>query len=338
MYNPKYMIDAISNNVRTTKNPFGIPKFLLNRWHLGVKPLARSGDSMLFTGLMYQFSPYIEKSTEYLAQFEDSKWQEYLKFAKYVPGYLSGSGLWLIALKNQKKEYDTVLQNIVRILRASHVDFFYRPELDDYSGILLYDLGDQDAFIRHARYVAKKLKRAGIKRLITVDPHTTYALKVLFPKYTGISFDVKPYFELINFRSQKAAHGKGTSSDHQKEGKTEGYLTVNNLLTVGIERITLHDPCFYGRYLEVSDTPRRVLANLDIECANIRNSGTFTSCCGGPAESISPKLSSEIADRRLNDLNTTGDKIIAFCPICLGNLRKSGAKVDDLANLIASKL
>jgi Fe-S oxidoreductase len=65
------------------------------------------------------------------------------------------------------------------------VDFFYDPRLDDYSGVLLYDLGDQDSFVQHAKYVAAKLKQNGIRKLITVDPHTTYALKILFPKYTG---------------------------------------------------------------------------------------------------------------------------------------------------------
>jgi Fe-S oxidoreductase len=308
MYNPRDMIDVISGNVRTTRNPFGIPKFLLNQWHYDVQAPS-AGDAMLFTGLMYQFSPYIEKSTAYLAQFEDSPWSDYLRFAKYVPGYLSGLGLWMMTSYAEKKEYGAVLQSIVRILKASRVDFFYRPELDDYSGVLLYDFGDQDAFVRHARYVAAKLKKAGIRKLITVDPHTTYALKVLFPKYADAVFDVKPYFEVITLQPRN-----------------------------GTRRVTLHDPCFYGRYLEMSDTPRSVLANLGIDCVNIRNSGTFTGCCGGPAESISPKLSSDIVNRRISDLNATGEPIIAMCPICLGNLRKAGAKVEDLATLIAAGL
>lgn len=308
MYNPRDMIDVIAGNVRMTRNPFGIPKFLLNQWHYGVQAPS-AGDAMLFTGLMYQFSPYIEKTTTYLAQFEDSRWSDYLRFARYVPGYLSGLGLWMMTSYTQKKESDVVLQNIVRILKASHVDFFYRPELDDYSGVLLHDFGDQEAFVRHARYVADKLKKAGIRKLITVDPHTTYALKILFPKYADAVFDVKPYFEMISLQPQN-----------------------------GARRVTLHDPCLYGRYLEMSDMPRRVLANIGIECVNIRNSGEFTSCCGGLAESISPKLSTEIVKKRIYDLNATGEPIIALCPICLGNLRKAGAKVEDLATLIADGL
>jgi len=108
-------------------------------------------------------------------------------------------------------------------------------------------------------------------------------------------------------------------------------FTSNN----GDQRVTLHDPCFYGRYLELSDVPTKVLANLGIECVQVRNSGLFTNCCGGPAESISPKLSKEVLDRRVEELQSAGAPIIAMCPICLGHLEKSGAQVEDLATLIA---
>ena len=91
--------------------------------------------------------------------------------------------------------------------------------------------------MRHAEFVAVHSKQAGVKKLITVDPHTTYAVKVLFPKYIGERFDVKTYFELIDFSSK---NGNG--------------------------RVTIHDSCFYGRHLELSDVPREVLATLGVEC------------------------------------------------------------------------
>ena len=202
MYNPKDIIEIIAGNVRKTKNPFGIPKFLVNRWYKGLH-VPRTGDAMLFTGLMYQFGPYIEKSTGYLAKYEDTTWADFIRFAGYVPSYLSGLGLAMITPGGEKKKFNAILRNIADILKASRVDFYYRPDLDDYSGVLLYDLGDQEGFVQHARYVAQKLNNAGIKKLITVDPHTTYALKVLFPKYTGIRFEVKTYFELVDFQSKK---------------------------------------------------------------------------------------------------------------------------------------
>ena len=305
MYNPRDIIDLIADNVRKTRSPFGIPKFMANTWWKKTA-IGRDGDALLFTGLMYQFVPYIDKTTHYLERYEDTGWANYLHYVKYIPKFLSGIGLALMTSGKEKKESGQILKNVVKILKKSNVDFCYRPELDDYSGILLYDLGDQEGFVHHAKIVAAKLKQAGIKKIITVDPHTAYALKVLYPKYTGISFEVKTYFELINFSSSNGNH-----------------------------RVTLHDPCFYGRYLELSDVPTKVLADLGIECVSVRNSGLFTSCCGGPAESISPKLSREVLDRRVEELQVTGAPIVAMCPICLGNLEKSGAQVEDLSTLIA---
>lgn len=305
MYHPKDIIDLIADNVRKTRNPFGMPKFLVNNWwkKAGVR---KDGDALLFTGLMYQFTPYIDKSTRYLELFEDSFWARFIRFGKYPPKFLSGLGLALMTSGKEKKKSNKILLNIAHILTLSNVDFFYRPELDDYSGILLYDLGDQETFVQHAQYVAGKLKQAGVKKLITVDPHTTYALKILFPKYADADFEVKTYFELVDFPSKN-----------------------------GSRQVTLHDPCFYGRYLELADVPRKVLAGLNIECAPVKNEGLFTNCCGGPAESVSPKLSKEVRDRRMVELETTGAPIVAMCPICLGNLKKSGAAVEDLSEVIA---
>jgi len=307
MYNPKDIIDALAANVRKTRSPFGIPKCLDNTWWKKI-PLPRESDALLFTGLMYQFNPYIEKFTQYLQKYEDTKLGASLsRLARFAPSRLSGIGLAMMTPREEKERANKILRDIATILIKSRVDFYYKPDLDDYSGILLYDLGDQEGFVQHAKYVAGKLKKAGVKKIITVDPHTTYALKVLYPECTGETFDVKAYFELINLSSE---NGTGV-------------------------HITLHDPCFYGRYLELSDVPRNVLANLGVTVDEVRNSGTFTSCCGGPAESVSPALSREVMERRVKELQSTRAPIVAMCPICLGNLRKSGADVEDLSAVIA---
>lgn len=305
MYKPKDIIELIANNVRKTRNPFGAADSMINDWWNGTS-MHREGDAMLFTGLMYQLVPYIEKTTRYLERYEDSYLANYVRFGKYMPKFLVRLTFRFLASKEDKNKFNGILKSIVEILLKSKVDFCYRPELDYYSGILLYDLGDIDGFISHARFVANTLKENGINKLITVDPHTTYALKVLYPKYTGETFEVKTYFELLNLRGEN-----------------------------GTKQVTLHDPCFYGRYLELSDVPVKVLENLGIECVAVRNSGQFTNCCGGPAESISPKLSTEVLSRRVEELQATGAPIVAMCPICMGALIKGGVEVEDLSTLIA---
>jgi Fe-S oxidoreductase len=304
MYKPRDIVELIADNVKKTKNPFGAPGSVINRWWKTLN-LPREGDSLLFTGFMYQSVPYIEMTTRYLERYEDSGIANYVKYGRYMPKVLVGLGLSLMASKEETRKFNGMLHSIVNVLKSSKVDFFYKAELDHYSGVLLYDLGDMDGFVSHARFVADKLKENGVKKLITVDPHTTYAMKVLYPKYVGETFEVKTYFELVNFTG---AHGA--------------------------RQVTLHDPCMYARFLEMSDVPTKVLQNLGIECVEAKNSGEFTNCCGGPAESISPKLSRELVDRRIEELQSTGAPIVAMCPICMANLMKGGVEVEDLSTLI----
>ena len=305
MYNPRHIIDVLADNIRKTRNPFGAGNKTMNKWWKGAN-LPSQGDTMLYTGLMYQLMPYIKKTTHQIERFEDTKLADYVGYQKYVPKMLVKSAFVFMADQKDKEDSNNILKAMVKLLKKSNVNFFYKPELDFYSGILLYDLGDNEGFIEHAKFVAEKLKANGIKKIITVDPHTTYALKVLNPKYTGIEFDVKTYFELINFEARD-----------------------------GNSQVTLHDPCFYGRYLELSDVPRKILDKFGIEHVEVRNSGKFTHCCGGPAESVSPALTKEILTKRYATLQETGKPILAMCPVCLGNLQKIGANVEDLSVFLA---
>jgi len=305
MYHPKEIIGLIAGNLQKSRNPFGVSNSVLNGWWRDI-PLRREGEAMLFTGLMYQSIPYIQRMTDQLARFEDTFWARFLSLGRYVPVFAASLAFRFMAPAGDKKKFNGIVRDIHRVLIRSNVDFFYRPELDFYSGILLYDLGDVDGFARHARFVASTLKAKGIRKLITVDPHTTYAMKVLYPEYTGESFEVSTYFERLD-------------------------LKVKN----GGQRVALHDPCFYGRYLELSDVPVKVLHNLGIETVPVRNSGKFTHCCGGPAESISPRLTEEVLGRRVEELKASGAPVVAMCPICLGNLLRAGVPAEDLSTLVA---
>jgi Fe-S oxidoreductase len=312
MYNPRDIINLIAANIRKTRNPFGIPNSQINTWWREAPGCTRRpGDALLLTGLMYQSIPYIEATTRYLERLEGSRWADYLRFAhlsRYIPSFLVGRAFALLTSAAEKQQFDGILQAICRLLTKSGVDFFYHPDMDFYSGILLYDLGDQEGFVEHARFVARTLKLHGVRKIITVDPHTTYALKELYPKYTGVSFEVQPYFALL--RPNEVSRGNGRPP------------------------VAIHDPCFYGRYLKVAEGPRRLLTGLGLTYAEARNCGEFTSCCGGPAESVSPALNREILGRRVAELKANGAPVVTFCPICLANLIKAGLPVEDLASLL----
>lgn len=305
MYDPNEIVELIAANLRKTRNPFGVANCVINTWWKDF-PISRHGDAMLFTGLMYQSIPYIEKTTAWLARYEDTSLAPYVRYGRMAPAFLTSLAFRFLASKEDKKKFNDILVSVHRVLEKSETSFFYRPDLDFYSGILLHDLGDSEGFARHAAFVAKKLKENGVSKLITVDPHTTYAMKVLYPRVTGESFEVRTWFELAGIREQNAS-----------------------------VRVTLHDPCFYGRYLGMSDIPYKIFEKLGIDCVRQINSGEFTNCCGGPAESVSPRLTNEVLGRRIEELNSAEAPVIAMCPICLGNLLRAGVAAEDFSTLVA---
>ena len=126
MFSPKDIIDVLAQNVRQTMSPFGIPRFMVNTWYKD-QDLPDDGEYLLYTGLMYQFTPYIEKSTQYLESFEDTSKARYLKYARYVPGYLSGTGLALMTRAREKSEAGQPLKNVVRLLQAVQGEFWLPP-------------------------------------------------------------------------------------------------------------------------------------------------------------------------------------------------------------------
>ena len=301
MFDPKLLLDVLSRNVRKSGNPLGVDKGRINTWWREVE-VTDSGEWLFFTGMMYQLMPYIESTVRYLERFESSRLQPLFKLSANLPvpfGILSR-----VTPEESVKEVAGILRGIHKLLVSSGTDVFYDPEIDTYSGVLLHDLGDENGFAEHALRVSKALESAGVEKIVTADPHTTYALKVLYPKYTGREFTVKSYIELI------------------RPGKVERR-----------ESFVLHDPCYYGRYLEISDRIRDVLGEAGVEFTEPKYSGKLTNCCGGPIEAISPAISREIARLRLTEL---GDgRIITSCPICMANLRRAGGRTVDLAEVVS---
>ena len=105
MYKPRDIIELIAGNVKKTGNPFGASSRVINGWWKNV-PLPREGDGLLFTGLMYQSVPFIEKTTTYLERYEDAALGKYVKYGRFVPKLLVGWGFALLASKEEKRKFN----------------------------------------------------------------------------------------------------------------------------------------------------------------------------------------------------------------------------------------
>ncbi len=291
------MLDLISNSMRKTGLPLKISREAVNDWWKSLS--LGEGEFFFFTGLLYQLTPYIESTVEKLEKIENSRAKSLLPLLKALPQFFVRTAI----RPRSKGLYSKIVKSVYELLRSSGVSLWYEPKLDYYSGVLLYDLGEEELFEEHANFVTEKLEKGGVKKLVTIDPHTTYALRELYPKFVGRSFKVVSYIELLE-------NSRGFSR----------------------EKVVLHDPCYYARYLNLHGKLRSVLENFGVEFSEVRNSREMTSCCGGPIESLSATLSREIARVRVEELN--GGKIVTACPICLSNLKRAGGDVVDLAILL----
>jgi len=303
MIEPKLLLKMVKRNMHTSKNPFGINTESLNTWWKN-EDVSKDGDWFLFTGLMYQLAPFIDGTLSYLEKIEKSKIAQKIAFSPVFMG-ISGFVVGNSFSKSLHGEVDHILLNIHNLLVNSNVNVFYNPHLDNYSGIMLHDLGDDVSFELHANAIADNLKEHGVDKIITVDPHTTYAMKELYPEFTSVKFKVKSYIEMIELKNGEV----------ERNGE-----------------FGVHDPCYYSRYCEMEEFLSSFLKKAGIPCFIPENSGEMTSCCGGAAEYSSPIISREIARLRIEEFGKR--EIVTACPICLISLRRGGGNVKDLAMIL----
>ena len=212
------------------------------------------------------------------------------------------------------KEHNKILENVAITLIKSGVSFNYVYENDAYSGALLYDLGLEEDFSMHAEGVFRKLKERGVEGVITIDPHTTHMMREVYPKFIdGYDLDVRNYLEILA--------EKGISGKLRKE-------------------VTIHDPCLFARYERIVEQPRRLLESIGVDVREPERCRNMTLCCGGPIESLSPRISREVASLRMEELAKYGKEVVTMCPICNLSLSKvkPDAELRDISHYLVEAL
>jgi hypothetical protein len=266
-------------------------------WAKGLN-LPSGGETILYTGQMYQLVPAINSMSHQLAKFENSWITGFFGLGRMANKIINLSGLMARNNPEEQKSYDEPLRNIARLLNAAGIKFGYLYQKDLYSGALVYDEGLDDAFVAHARLVYGILKDHHVKQLITVDPHTTNILRSVYPEVIkGFDIQVKSYLEVL--AEQKLGLVKELNRD-----------------------VTIHDSCIYARHENMVDQPRLLLKKGGMRIIEAELSGKLTHCCGGPLESLFPGKAVEIAQRRVDQLSGCAKQVVTLCPICMANLKR----------------
>jgi Fe-S oxidoreductase len=213
-----------------------------------------------------------------------------------------------------------VITALCAILEKGGIGFSVLDEEGD-PGLLLHQLGEQEAGAAAARELVEKIRGSGARTIITPDAEAYQALKVGFGERPPLT-DV----EIL----------------HTSEFlvKLLGRLTFNKPKH---KRISYHDPCILARGAPSLDAPRAIVRHIaESEALEIgpwnRELANCSGECGG-VPFTTPALSKKAAERRVREaLDIGADLIVAGSPAGAAVLAGNGIEVQELCEWVANSL
>jgi Fe-S oxidoreductase len=209
---------------------------------------------------------------------------------------------------------------LARLLQRAEVSFgiLGNDETDDGNEVEM--LGEDGLLEMVADKNISRFKALGVKKIVTLSPHTYNAFKNIYPRFGG-NFEVKHYSQLL-----------------------PGLINAGRIRPPKLKNvsITYHDPCFLGRWNGEYKAPRKALQAIGgaqlIEMARNRKSAL---CCGGGSGNYYTDLLGGSEDSpariRARQAHATGADILAVaCPNCLTML-EDAVKVEGLEEKIQVK-
>lgn len=306
----------LADNLRMRGSVLPVPPAAATRWAHGLG-LPHGGETVLYTGALYQLIPYIAAMGRAQERLADSPLAQLAGLGRAANRVVNISAFMARPGARARDEYNRSLRNVAGLLRAAGVEFGYLGAEELYSGALIHDLGADGVFEAHAHRVHEMLRAHGVRRLITVDPHTTHMLRQVYPEVLeGYGLVVESYLEVLAGAGLQPQRPDGVSD----------------------ETLAIHDSCYYARGMNMTDEPRHLLERAGTEVREPEFAGKFTWCCGGPVESIYPKKAHEGGRKRAEQLAAVAGRAVTMCPICLVNLRRAapaGLRVDDISDYLA---
>lgn len=205
-----------------------------------------------------------------------------------------------------------------RLLQKAGVKFATMGQDEPCCGSTLMRVGQRKAYEELAKKNVERFEALGVRRIVTACPGCYTTLKKSLEEQGS---DIR------------VVHIAQEIADLVRSGKLR--------LKKSEERMTYHDPCHLGRLGGVFEEPRDIIKAV-ATLVEMPNHGYEARCCGAGAglQSAFPKLSKELASKRVAEAKATGaTTIVTCCPFCETQLRTvPGMKVVDLMELLLDSI
>jgi len=314
----------IKDNILKKGNPLGLSSDEFCNWAKELK-IPKTGETILYTGCEYQLLPYTYSLIELVKKMGPFglKSNMFLSATKALEKIcLNAPKIFMSLTAKDKNLYDELLRKYVRVLQGFGIDFAYLYGEEPYAGGLLYEFGFLEELSAYAQRVYEIFKKRGVKRIITISPHSLELLYKVYPLYVkDFNITVLHYTQVLKEALQKSDKNLNLAFSQE---------TV----------VTIHDPCHLARSLNIIEEPRFILQAIkgvkikEVEPCSKR----FTGCCGAPLETLLPEITELVAQRRLEELQSTGAQlVVTICPFCYFNFKKLkslGIIVKDLIEIL----
>lgn len=224
------------------------------------------------------------------------------------------------------KRNQAIARNFITICNAAGVKVGIMGKEEKCCGEPARKMGNEYLYQMMAAENIELLKGYEVKKIVTTCPH---CFNTLARDYKDLGLDVP----------------------------VEHYSTyLHTLLRSGALKLTpepfvftYHDSCYLGRYMDIIEPPRSILAQAGGQISEMNKSSYDSFCCGAGGGRIlaEEKLGSKISEARVKMATDTGAPLlVSNCPFCLtmfeDGIKTGGAEgqlqVRDLAEIVVERI
>jgi Fe-S oxidoreductase len=201
-------------------------------------------------------------------------------------------------------------QAFARVLQRAGVNFACLARQELCNGETARRLGNEYLYQTMAQMCVETINAVATRKIIVNCPHCFNTIKNEFPQFGG-------QYEVVH------------AAEFVKQLIDSGKLAVEGRFG---KRTAYHDSCYYGRFNDVYDEPRDVLAKSGAGVVEMERHRQFGMCCGAGGGRM---WIEEDPDKRVNllrtdqALKTDPEAIAVSCPFCMTML-SDGIKAKDL--------
>jgi Fe-S oxidoreductase len=224
---------------------------------------------------------------------------------------------WVGAMGSYDNRSQKIALSFAKLLNEAGVKFAILGNKEKNSGDTPRRLGNEFLFQELATKNIEEFEKAGVKKIITTDPHAYNIFKNEYPDF-GLEAEVFHHTEILY------------------ELVRDGMLVPKHAVN---ETITFHDSCYLGRYNDVYDPPREILKTIPgVKLVEMERNRETAMCCGAGGglmwmeEETGHRINVSRTEQAL-EVNPT--VISSACPYCLTML-SDGTKAKEVEEKVST--